>query len=313
MTITTKFILFQVLIWFPLIAGSIISHKKPSIEKSIGKIVSFNLVTFEPVVVFWSIWGLTLASDMIALPLTGILMVLMGLIAGYIVVGLFKFNAIQKNTFIISSSLANHGFTMGGFLCYLFLGIEGLGLAMLFIVYFMPYLVLVVFSYARYVSEDPLHQFSLKNYIISKKNFPFYAVLLALLFQMLGIKRIPAPVPVDLFIAISVMIYYFSLGTSFSPANIKKFLPAHAVLAIIKFMIVPLVAIVVAFLLPIGEKVRAVIIIQSFMPAAIYSVVTSILFRLDSRMASSLFVFNTVLFLFVVLPLLFAFRTLFIP
>jgi len=275
--------------------------------------VSFNLVTFEPVVVFWSIWGLTLASDMIALPLTGILMVLMGLIAGYIVVGFFKFNAIQKNTFIISSSLANHGFTMGGFLCYLFLGIEGLGLAMLFIVYFMPYLVLVVFSYARYVSEDPLQQFSLKNYIISKKNFPFYAVLLALLFQILGIKRIPAPVPVDFFIAISVMIYYFSLGTSFSPGNIKKFLPAHAVLAIIKFMIVPLVAIVVAFLLPIGEKVRAVIIIQSFMPAAIYSVVTSILFRLDSRMASSLFVFNTVLFLFVVLPLLFAFRTLFMP
>jgi len=132
------------------------------------------------------------------------------------------------------------------------------------------------------------------------------------LFQILGIKRIPAPVPVDFFIAISVMIYYFSLGTSFSPGNIKKFLPAHAALAIIKFMIVPLVAIVIALLLPIGEKVRAVIIIQSFMPAAIYSVVTSILFRLDSRMASSLFVFNTVLFLFVVLPLLFAFRTLFI-
>jgi len=293
--------------------GSIISHKKPSIEQSIGKVVSFNLVTFEPVVVFWSIWGLSLSADMIALPLAGILTVLIGLITGYVLIGVLKFNGVQKHTFIISSSLANHGFTMGGFLCYLFLGIEGLGLAMLFIVYFMPYLVLVIFSYARYVSEDPLQQFSLKNYIINKKNFPFYAVLLALLFQMLGIKRITAPVPVDLFIAISVMIYYFSLGTSFSPGNIKKFLPAHAVLAIVKFMIVPLIVIVVAFVIPIGEKVRAVIIIQSFMPAAIYSVVTSILFRLDSRMASSLFVFNTVLFLFVVLPLLFTFRALFIP
>ncbi|MFW5860956.1 MAG: hypothetical protein ACOCWZ_01795 [Spirochaetota bacterium] len=293
--------------------GSIISHKKPSIEQSIEKIVSFNLMTFEPIVVFWSIWGLSLAPDMIALPLTGILTVLVGLIAGYMLVRMLKYYGVQKHTFIISSSLANHGFTMGGFLCYLFLGIEGLGLAMLFIVYFMPYLVLVVFSYARFVSEEPLQQFNLRNYIISKKNFPFYAVLLALLLQTLGIKRISAPVPVDLFIAISVMIYYFSLGTSFSPGNAKKLLPAHAVLAIIKFMVVPLVAVAVAFLIPVGEKVRAVIIIQSFMPAAIYSVVTSILFRLDSRMASSLFVFNTVLFLFVVLPLLFAFRTLFIP
>jgi predicted permease len=312
-TITTKFILFQVLIWLPLIAGSIISHKRPSVELSIERLVSFNLMTFEPVVVFWSIWGLSLAPDMIALPLTGVMTVLIGFLAGYIIVKALKFSGIQKHTFIISSSLVNHGFTMGGFLCYLFLGIEGLGLAMLFIVYFMPYLIMVVFSYARYVSEDPLQGFNIKSYILSKKNFPFYAVVLALLFQVFEIKRIQAPVPVDIFIAISVMIYYFALGTSFSPGNIRKFLPAHAVLAIIKFMIVPLIAIGVAFILPIGEKVRAVIIIQSFMPAAIYSVVTSILFKLDSRMASSLFVFNTVLFLFVVLPLLFTFRTLFIP
>jgi len=293
----------------PLIAGSIISHRKPAIERKVEKLVTFNLMTFEPIVVFWSIWGLSLSIDMIALPAMGLLIVITGLVAGTFLVKIPGYTGIQKHTFIISSSLANHGFTMGGFLCYLFLGLEGLGLAMLFIVYFMPYLVMGIFSYARYVSGEPLQGVNIKNYVISRKNFPFYAVILALVFQFMEIKRLNVQVPVDIFIAMSVMIYYFSLGTSFSPGNIRKLLPAHLSLAGLKFVLVPLVAISVASLLPLGEKIRAIIIIQSFMPAAIYSVVTSILFRLDARMASSLFVCNTVFFLFFVLPILFLFRT----
>ena len=313
MAITTKFIVFQCLIWGPLIAGSIISHKKPKIEDSVEKLVTFNLMTFEPIVVFWSIWGLTLSADMMALPVMGLLIVLIGLIAGAFLVRMLGYTDIQKHTFIISSSLANHGFTMGGFLCYLFFLLVCLGLAMLFIVYFMPYLVMGIFSYARYVSAEPLRGFHIRNYIISRKNFPFYAVIFALVFQFMGIKRFDIQVPVDVFIAMSVMIYYFSLGTSFSPGNIRKYLPAHMSLAGVKFILVPLVATTLAFLLPLGEKIRAIIIIQSFMPAAIYSVVTSILFKLDARMASSLFVFNTVLFLFIVLPLLFMFRMFIMP
>jgi predicted permease len=44
--------------------------------------------------------------------------------------------------------------------------------------------------------------------------------------------------------------------------------------------------------------------IQSIMPVAVYSVVSSILFELDSRLASGMFVVNTALFLVLVLPLL---------
>jgi predicted permease len=54
--------------------------------------------------------------------------------------------------------------------------------------------------------------------------------------------------------------------------------------------------------------VEAVIVIQSFMPVAIYSVVASVLFDLDKELASNLFVFNTLFFLLIVLPLLFVFK-----
>jgi predicted permease len=39
------------------------------------------------------------------------------------------------------------------------------------------------------------------------------------------------------------------------------------------------------------------------MPVAVYSVVSSILFDLDSDLASAMFVINTLVFLFLILPL----------
>jgi hypothetical protein len=45
--------------------------------------------------------------------------------------------------------------------------------------------------------------------------------------------------------------------------------------------------------------------IQSFMPVAILSVVVSIIFELDTRMSSNLFVWNTILFLLIIFPLVY--------
>ena len=55
-------------------------------------------------------------------------------------------------------------------------------------------------------------------------------------------------------------------------------------------------------LLPLDPALKAVIQLQAFMPAAIYSMVTAVLFDLDTDLASGLFVCNTVVFLTAVLP-----------
>jgi hypothetical protein len=48
------------------------------------------------------------------------------------------------------------------------------------------------------------------------------------------------------------------------------------------------------------------------MPAAIYSVVSSVLFDLDAGFASNLFVWNSLIFLAGILPALFIFRGFFL-
>ena len=72
---------------------------------------------------------------------------------------------------------------------------------------------------------------------------------------------------------------------------------------------VPAATFAVLSVVNLDSQVEKVILVQSFMPAAIYSVVASVLFDLDTRLSSNLFVLNSLIFLLLVLPLLFMFRT----
>ncbi len=304
-TIIIKFIIFQLCIWVPIIAGAYLSGKKyVNVHVLSQRLITINLVSLESFIVLWTIWGLELTRDLIMLPLAGVVEVGIGLVAGILASVLAHIKGIQKHTFIISSSLANHGFTMGGFLCYLFLGEKGLALSFIFIMYFMPYVIMVIFSYARYAGTGT--PFSFTRYILTPQNMPLYAVCAALLLHYFGIKRPLITIPLDTMLAMSLTIYYFSMGIYFKFRNIKSFMNAHILLAVIKFIMVPLCMFLLLMLSQLPGDIKTVIQLQSFMPAAIYSVITAILFNLDKEMATSMFVVNTVIFSAVIMPLLIA-------
>ncbi len=309
MPIEFKFILFQILIITPFIAGSLVKKRIGDLERSSKRIVSINLMFVEPLIGFWTIWGLSLSFDLVYLPVSGFALVLLGFLFGRFgarALGLF---GKRRITFHISTSLANHGFTMGGFICYLFLGEQGLGLALIFLIYFIPFIYLFIFPYSRLKSTgDGLTFGSLRDLVINTRNMPIYGGMLALVLQLAGISRPEIFFPVDLLIMISVVLYYFILGTNFNLSDLKANRREQAVLTLVKFIILPAVTWSVLNLFDLDRGVETVIFIQSFMPAAVYSVVTSVLFDLDSRLASGLFVVNTIIFILLVLPVLFILR-----
>ncbi len=302
-TIIVKFIIFQLCIWIPIGAGSYLAqHTAYNVQQLSSRLVTINLVSLESFIVLWTTWGAELSVHYIVLPFAGIVMVIMGFAAGAAVSFLLGFNAIQKHTVIISSSLANHGFTMGGFLCYLILGEHGLALSFIFITYFMPYVILVIFSYARYVGTK--QPFSLRNYIMAPQNMPLFAIIVAIILHVLDIKRPVIAIPLDILLGISIIIYYFSMGIYFKFTHIKNYCLLHLLIAIIKFCFIPLCMYILLSQFPLPDDIQSVIRLQSCMPAAIYSVITSILFHLDKEMATSIFVVNTVAFSIIVLPAL---------
>jgi hypothetical protein len=126
--------------------------------------------------------------------------------------------------------------------------------------------------------------------------------------RLSGIKRPDINFPIEALLLLSVSLYYLSLGINFTSFEIKKLKKEHLTLSVIKFLIVPLTAFFIMRLINPDPTIMTVIMIQAFMPAAIFSVVTSVLFNLDTKMASSLFVLNTLIFLLIILPAMFIFK-----
>jgi predicted permease len=279
------------------------------------RLIRINLIFIEPVIALWSTWGLSLTMDMILLPLSGTVLVLAGMLIGKIFLKPLGLSGRKSAAFLISSSLANHGFTMGAFFCYLFMGERGLGLAFLFISYFMPFTFLVIFPYARGFSSGKKQGLasSVKEFFLNLQNMPFFAILAALLLIVSGFRRPDIVFPTDIFIITSMILYYFTLGLNFEMPAFFRSGRENIALCLIKFLMIPFLAFTALQILHPDPSVGAVILIQSFMPAAIYSVVASVLFDLDPGFSSNLFVWNTLVFLTGVLPVLFVFRNIIFP
>jgi predicted permease len=309
MSVSARFILFQLVIIVPFLLGSYSKRRIAKPEVSAKRLIRLNLIAIEPFIAFWSIWGLELTTEMTILPVSGLLLVLAGMAAGKGALTLMPMKGKSRASFLISSSIANHGFTMGAFICYLFMGERGLGLAFLFLSYFLLYVFTVIFPYARSVATGgKLDPGFIREYLFDLQNMPLLAIVLGLLLHALGITRTAFPFPVDILMVISISLYYFCMGMNFEVSGMMTSNRENIWLAAIKFIVVPAAAVLVLSFLSIDPQVKAVILIQSFMPAAIYSVVASVLFSLDTRLASNLFAVNTLVFLFLVLPLLFLCR-----
>jgi predicted permease len=300
------FLIFQFLLVSAFAAALFVKGRLRDAPGLAKKLVRINIVVLDPLIVFWTIWGLKLSGDLVYLPLAGLLLSGAGFLVARASLPLLDLSGTAAKSYLISASLSNHGFTMGGFVCYLLAGEKGLAMGAIFVSYFLPLVFTVIFPYAGAAKAGGAFSLSfLARQFMGLNNMPLYAVLAALLLHGLGIERPGTRAfPLDALIYTSIVLYYFSLGLNFGKRDLRAQGEAQISLALIKFVLLPAATWLVLSRCDIDAGVKAVIFIQSFMPAAIYSVVTSILFDLDTRLASGLFVVNTLVFIIIVLPLL---------
>ncbi|MCG8336445.1 MAG: hypothetical protein MJE63_18205 [Proteobacteria bacterium] len=309
MSLELKFALFQLVIIIPFLAGNILGRLLLNLDRLARRLVIINLSILEPPIILWTVLGLSLAPGMIYLPISGAALALTGFLIGKGVAGRFHFGDKSSRVYVICSSLANQGFTMGGFICYLFAGERGLGLSNIFLMFFIPFTFLFIFGYASMEDRKEIFRWeSIKEFLFNLRNMPLLAIVTAVGIRTLGFKRPEIYFPLDLLLTIAVAIYYFTLGINFKLSDLNPFKPEHLTLALQKFMILPALAFGITYFLPIGDDLKLIIKIESFMPVAVYAVVSSIMFDLDSRRASGLFVVNTLIFVILVFPVLFFMR-----
>ena len=314
MTLQASFILLQIMIIAPFTAGWALRRRFARPGEFTRKLILYNLLTVEPALVLWSTWGLSPDRDLAVLPLAGLLLAVVGWLLGVPIGAALGLAGKRRAAFHITSSLANHGFTMGGFVCFMLLGEKGLGLSFIFTAYFMPFIFLVVFPYADSARRGGADFARIaREFIRNPRNMPLYAIMVSLLLHALDVPRPAVSFPLGALIAVSMSVYYFTLGMTFRPGEVRSAMRENACVALLKFAVVPALAALVLGTLPLDPVVRAVIQVQAFMPAAVYSVITAVLYDLDAPFASGVFVVNTLLFLAVVLPVIFLLRSAIIP
>jgi predicted permease len=101
---------------------------------------------------------------------------------------------------------------------------------------------------------------------------------------------------------------YFGIGLKLRLGESRAFMREHLTLALVKFVCCPLFTLGLVLLIgllfkPLPWMETCVLMLLSAAPAGISMVIVANLFQLDSRMASIVWLWNTLTYLAVILPI----------
>lgn len=318
MGVLEKFIVIVSSIILSTLLGYISKRKGLLKEDFAGRIFFYSVLFAWTPPSFFVLWRLKLTYSVVSLPFFYPAATLIMIPISYLLIRILRLLKPELDnrtlgTLFVSFLISNIGYTMGGFVCYSLYGMDGLGYAQL---YTSSWVIPIIgFSYpiARAFSEGKSRldiKFILTSFL-DVRALPVVGVLLGIVFNLSGIKPIEWIYKyhiVDLWVIAAILSSFFAIGLQLNLSFEDESWYFHLLLFIVKFIISPLVTFILLYLadssglILLPELARKVVIIESFVPTAVFSVIISSLFDLNPRLATYLFVVNTLLFLVVVLP-----------
>jgi predicted permease len=139
------------------------------------------------------------------------------------------------------------------------------------------------------------------------------AVIAAVVLNLTGVKS-PAFIAkfhiIDILVYIASSLSFFAIGLQVKLSRLKNYINLYFPLAVIKFILTPVVALLIIWLLALtGQNltgpVQKVIIVLAATPSAVLMVTMSNVFDLDGPLASALWTVTTATFAIIVVPVLF--------
>ncbi len=224
----------------------------------------------------------------------------------------------EIGTMALAAGMSNNGFTLGAYLCYSVLdpSNEALAYASALVTATTLSVVVIFYPVARYYSGVPSkHESTVRivsGYFLDLRTTPLYAALTGV---ALAICQAPYPEFIEHWYVLDALVYicgfggYFGIGLRLRLNHSLKYVKHHVLLAIIKFVALPLIAAILLSVIdltpsPLGAIGRRVVQIEAATPVAIMTVMLANLFHLDVRMASVIWVWNTLFFVALPLPVI---------
>jgi predicted permease len=310
---TAKFVILGSLMVIGLGGGYVFRLRRWASPAISRPLMAWNIVLGGTAIALLSVWKLELRVDLLRLPLVGALLSAIMTGIGYGAANLLRLRRRDTAVFALATGMSNLGYTLGGLLCFVFLGTDGLARAQFFVAYWSFYAFGFCFPFARAHGEldarMPLRRLIVRGFF-DRRSMPLAGVLAGIVLRAAGAPR-PEQIDtwylLDAIVATVSFLSFFCIGITLSLRRVGPYARLYLPLTAAKFVIAPMVMFRLTQVFALDPQMTAVAMTMSFMPTAIYMAMTANLFHLDRDMANSLFLVNTVSFFVVVLPLLYVF------
>jgi len=277
-------------------------------------LLKLALLFINPIAIVGAIWTIRINDGrMVVFPALGVSAILLG---GLLALGASKILKLERKK---AGSLFSCGFftntsAIGGLICYVFLGEMGFALVAFYRIFEEFIYYGVGFPIARLYSADTHEKETWQDKLKRLGTDTFVLVSLISLFtggllNLSGLKRPDVYQMINsVLIPLGTLALLISIGLAMRIKTIQDYLKECVVISAIKFLIVPVILTLTAFLLGYGKIENGlplkVVMILSSMPVAFTALVPPSLYDLDIDLANSCWLFSTSL-LIVVLPVLY--------
>jgi predicted permease len=271
------------------------------------------LLFFLPITMLGAIWIVDVPSlSIAALPLIAVGAISLGGVLALAAARLFRLAPRQTGAFFPCGAFTNIG-AIGALVCFIFLGEKGFALVPIYKLFEELTYYAVGFPIAKYFSaiDGPRDDARVRLKALARDPFILTALTAITIGGGLNLAGVPRPAGFStvnaVFIPLGTGLLLVSIGLAMRFSRVRFYLRECVVVALIKFLCVPLTATLAAYSLGFdaieGGLPLKVVIILSSMPVAFNALIPPSIYDLDLDLANACWFFTNAA-LVVVLPLL---------
>jgi len=292
------------------LAYFLVKYTKKFNEHSFDLLMTLQMRLFFPLGSFLAIWNLHLTPQLIWLPISGILMHLIPYFIGYARLKKYNFDYRSKGSYLLVMLISNSAM-LGSMTSYFILGETSYAYTALILsltAFMVNGIGFTTAARCQALAEGTdVSSGSIKGVLkglISWNQMALYATIVGLLLNFLHVPRPPvASDIISVNIHISMWSVIIPIGASLSFAGVKKYRYITPDVSIVKFIIVPAILILLSLIFINDEMALKTIFLIAASPAPMVAVMLSKIYKLNVDLAMSPFIYTTVIYLALMVPI----------
>jgi len=258
-----------------------------------------------------SLWIFEIESltKVISLPFVGAVSTIIGGYSAVIIARYYKYQHIDVGSMFSCGYFANN-VTLGGMICFFFLGEPGYALVPIFTFFIRLLYYGLGYPIAHMYGDRTIVQKETAEKLIEVIKDPFFyvgigSVLIGLLLNLSSLQRPDIYATInEILIPLTTFILLFSVGFTFKLSKVSGYIKECLLISLVKFFMVPSAILIISLLLGYQHISNGlplkVSLILSAMPVAFNSVIAANIYNLNVDLVNSCWIFTT----FAILPVL---------